>query len=72
MTALRSHLAHAIALSGHKISKAAAGYKEGVGHCRICLYYEPRRCRIVAGPIDPDDGCRKYFQQRTGSAAAAQ
>lgn len=77
MTALRSHLAHAMALSGHKISKREAKYGEGMPqrHCGICLYFEPDfepggTCRIVAGRIDADDWC-KFWQLKTGSAAPA-
>ena len=72
--AIRSSVARALALSGHKVRKATAGYAEGMPerHCGICMYLEPGgACRIVAGRIDADDWCR-YFQLKTGDASGAE
>jgi hypothetical protein len=56
-----------------KLSHAAAGYHQGHGpkgsHCRVCRFYLkaiPPHCQLVADPIRPDDGCRKFERKENG------
>ncbi len=70
MSTVRDAAARALAVH-RKLTKVVAGYKEGLDHCSVCEYYQARSCAIVAGEIDPDDGCR-YFVRRVGTADAAQ
>jgi hypothetical protein len=57
-----------------KATHAQAGYHEGHGengsHCSICRHYiaEGPHCTKVVDPIEPDDGCAKYFEPRIGNA----
>jgi hypothetical protein len=55
------------ALRGAKMTKAQAGYKKSdapeVHSCGICEYFDkPDACRLVAGDIRPEYGCR-FFEK---------
>ena len=62
---VRADIVSAAIWHGQKVSKVDAKYREGVGHCGICLYFNEdlKECRIVAGDIDANDGC-KYFKRK--------
>lgn len=61
-----------------KISKADAGYGEGMPHCGICAHYleakedattERGACELVMGPIDEDAWCKLFKPKRKPTIA---
>lgn len=65
MTELREQIVSAAIEGGRKISKTEAKYGPGKPehHCGICEYYSRYTCKIVAGRIEPEDGCR-FFEPK--------
>lgn len=67
---IRSDLASTLVkASGHRETKAEAGYARGTkaAHCGICEHYSTHECSIVEGKIFPAMWCR-YFENASTKA----
>jgi hypothetical protein len=60
-----------------KISKADAGYGDGMPHCGVCAHYsedektEQGACELVTGAIDEDAWCKLFKAKRKPTIAEA-